>query len=74
MLDAPAVGNSIWRMTHRQMLPRIEARDAQFYQHIVKNRVDPSRQTATYVILAFQVTVSDEFAFVVILCPTFTVS
>ncbi|CAE6512367.1 unnamed protein product [Rhizoctonia solani] len=34
-------------MTHRQILPRIEARDAQFYQHIVKNRVDPSRQTAT---------------------------
>ncbi|CAE6448730.1 unnamed protein product [Rhizoctonia solani] len=41
------VGNSLWRMTHRQILPRIEARDAQFYQHIVKNRVDPSRQTAT---------------------------
>ncbi|KAL5636956.1 hypothetical protein ACGC1H_000808 [Rhizoctonia solani] len=40
-------GNSLWRMTHRQILPRIEARDAQFYQHIVKNRVDPSHQTAT---------------------------
>ncbi|KAF8607631.1 mitochondrial import protein Pam17 [Ceratobasidium sp. AG-I] len=46
-LLGPTVGNSIWRMTHRQILPRIEARDAQFYQHIVKNRVDPSRQTAT---------------------------
>ncbi|KDN50931.1 hypothetical protein RSAG8_00560, partial [Rhizoctonia solani AG-8 WAC10335] len=46
-LLGPVVGNSLWRMTHRQILPRIEARDAQFYQHIVKNRVDPSRQTAT---------------------------
>ncbi|CUA70222.1 Presequence translocated-associated motor subunit PAM17, mitochondrial [Rhizoctonia solani] len=46
-LLGPLVGNSLWRMTHRQILPRIEARDAQFYQHIVKNRVDPSRQTAT---------------------------
>ncbi|CAE6455646.1 unnamed protein product [Rhizoctonia solani] len=46
-LTRKKVGNSLWRMTHRQILPRIEARDAQFYQHIVKNRVDPSRQTAT---------------------------
>ncbi|CAE6445502.1 unnamed protein product [Rhizoctonia solani] len=46
-LLGPVVGNSLWRMTHRQILPRIEARDVQFYQHIVKNRVDPSRQTAT---------------------------
>lgn len=46
-LLGPMIGNSLWRMTHRQLLPRIEARDAQFYQHIVKNRVDPSRQTAT---------------------------
>ncbi|KAB5595575.1 Presequence translocated-associated motor subunit PAM17 [Ceratobasidium theobromae] len=46
-LLGPTVGNSMWRMTHRQILPRIETRDAQFYQHIVKNRVDPSRQTAT---------------------------
>ncbi|CAE7142354.1 unnamed protein product [Rhizoctonia solani] len=46
-LLGPVVGNSMWRMTHRQILPRIESRDAQFYQHIVKNRVDPSRQTAT---------------------------
>lgn len=73
MSNAPAVGNSFWRMTHRQILPRIEARDAQFYQHIVKNRVDPSRQTATYVLLAFRPTVSHEFAFVAILYPTFTV-
>ncbi|KAG8796772.1 TIM23 complex component [Ceratobasidium sp. 428] len=46
-LLGPTIGNSLWRMTHRQILPRIEARDTQFYQHIVKNRVDPSRQTAT---------------------------
>ncbi|KAF8743353.1 Mitochondrial import protein Pam17, partial [Rhizoctonia solani] len=49
----PVVGNSLWRMTHRQILPRIEARDVQFYQHIVKNRVDPSRQTATCVFHLF---------------------
>ncbi|KDQ14553.1 hypothetical protein BOTBODRAFT_55402 [Botryobasidium botryosum FD-172 SS1] len=46
-LLGPVVGGSLWRMTHRRTLARIEARDREFHQHIVKNRVDPSRQSAT---------------------------
>jgi mitochondrial import inner membrane translocase subunit TIM23 len=38
----PTLGASIWRMKHAKALPRIEAKEKEFYQHIVRNRVDPS--------------------------------
>lgn len=43
----PVVGSTCWRMTHRRTLKLIEARDRQFHEHIVKNRVDPTAQSAT---------------------------
>ncbi|TFY64969.1 hypothetical protein EVJ58_g2277 [Rhodofomes roseus] len=46
-LVGPIVGSSIWRMSHRRTLKLIEARDREFHQHIVKNRVDPTAQSAT---------------------------
>lgn len=41
------MGSSFWRMTHRRTLKLIEARDRQFHEHIVRNRVDPRSQSAT---------------------------
>ncbi|KAI0748639.1 mitochondrial import protein Pam17-domain-containing protein [Daedaleopsis nitida] len=46
-LIGPVVGSSIWRLTHRRLMRLIEIRDKQFHQHIVKNRVDPTAQSAT---------------------------
>ncbi|KAI0690598.1 mitochondrial import protein Pam17-domain-containing protein [Cytidiella melzeri] len=46
-LIGPVVGSACWRMTHRRTLKLIEARDRQFHEHIVKNRVDPRSQSAT---------------------------
>jgi import inner membrane translocase subunit TIM23 len=34
-------------MTHRRAMNLIEAKDREFHQHIVKNRVDPTAQSAT---------------------------
>ncbi|EJF66322.1 mitochondrial import protein Pam17 [Dichomitus squalens] len=46
-LIGPVIGSSIWRLTHRRLMRLIEKRDKEFHQHIVKNRVDPTRQSAT---------------------------
>lgn len=46
-LVGPAIGSSLWRLTHRRLLTQIEARDREFHKHIVKNRVDPTAQSAT---------------------------
>ncbi|KZT69838.1 mitochondrial import protein Pam17 [Daedalea quercina L-15889] len=46
-LIGPIVGSSIWRMSHRRTMKLIEARDREFHQHIVRNRVDPAAQSAT---------------------------
>lgn len=46
-LVGPAIGSSLWRLTHRRLLTQIEARDREFHRHIVKNRVDPTAQSAT---------------------------
>lgn len=46
-LIGPTLGASIWRLTHRRSMALIEAREREFYQHIVRNRVDPSWQSAT---------------------------
>lgn len=46
-LIGPIVGSNIWRMSHRRTMKLIEARDREFHQHVVKNRVDPTAQSAT---------------------------
>ncbi|KAI0351519.1 Pam17-domain-containing protein [Trametes cingulata] len=46
-LIGPVIGSSIWRLTHRRLMRLIEQRDKEFHQHIVKNRVDPTAQSAT---------------------------
>ncbi|KAI0672679.1 mitochondrial import protein Pam17-domain-containing protein [Trametes maxima] len=46
-LLGPIIGSSIWRLTHRRLMRLIEQRDKEFHQHIVKNRVDPTAQSAT---------------------------
>ncbi|KAI0784415.1 mitochondrial import protein Pam17-domain-containing protein [Abortiporus biennis] len=46
-LLGPVVGASCWRMTHRRTMHLIEQRERQFHDHLVKNRVDPSAQSAT---------------------------
>lgn len=46
-LLGPLIGSSIWRMTHRRTMKLIEAKDREFHKHIVKNRVDPTSQSAT---------------------------
>ena len=46
-LVGPIVGGAFWRVTHRANLPLIEARDREFYNHIVKNRANPAAQSAT---------------------------
>ena len=46
-LIGPVLGSSFWRMTHRRAMRLIERRDKEFHEHIVKNRVDPTRQIAT---------------------------
>jgi len=46
-LIGPMIGSTFWRLTHRRAMTLIEARDREFHQHIVRNRVDPAAQTAT---------------------------
>ena len=47
ILIGPTVGTTIWRMSHRQSLALIDAKDAEFYQRIAKKRVDASLQSPT---------------------------
>lgn len=46
-LVGPVIGSALWRATHRRTMVLIEARDREFHQHIVRNRVDPRAQSAT---------------------------
>ncbi|KAN0133659.1 mitochondrial import protein Pam17 [Lactarius tabidus] len=46
-LVGPVIGSALWRATHRRTMALIEARDREFHQHIVRNRVDPRAQSAT---------------------------
>ncbi|PSR75379.1 hypothetical protein PHLCEN_2v9137 [Hermanssonia centrifuga] len=46
-LIGPLVGSACWRLTHRRTMKLIEARDREFHKHIVRNRVDPTSQSAT---------------------------
>lgn len=46
-LAGPILGNQVWRLTHRNLLAVMESKDKEFYRHIVKNRVNPSRQSVS---------------------------
>lgn len=46
-LLGPTVGAACWRITHRRTMKLIDARDREFHKRIVKNRVDPTAQSAT---------------------------
>lgn len=46
-LIGPVIGSALWRFMNRHTMRLIEARDQEFHRHIVKNRVDPSAQSAT---------------------------
>ncbi|EGN95765.1 hypothetical protein SERLA73DRAFT_60886 [Serpula lacrymans var. lacrymans S7.3] len=46
-LVGPMIGAAGWRMTHRRAMNLIEAKDREFHKRIVKNRVDPTAQSAT---------------------------
>lgn len=44
-LIGPTVGNSIWGLLHRSDAKQIAQKDHDFYEHIKRNRVDPTRQS-----------------------------
>ncbi|KAF9053008.1 mitochondrial import protein Pam17 [Panaeolus papilionaceus] len=46
-LIGPTIGTSLWRMSHKRVLPLIDAKDREFFQRIAKNRVDASLQSPT---------------------------
>ncbi|KAI6109622.1 mitochondrial import protein Pam17 [Pisolithus sp. B1] len=46
-LIGPVVGSACWRLTHRRTMGLIEEKDREFHKRIVKNRVDPTAQSAT---------------------------
>ena len=46
-LIGPIIGSALWRFMNRNTMRLIEARDKEFHNHIVKNRVDPAAQSAT---------------------------
>jgi import inner membrane translocase subunit TIM23 len=46
-LVGPILGSTLWRVTHRRTMALIEERDREFHRHIVRNRVDPTAQSAT---------------------------
>ncbi|KAJ7772944.1 mitochondrial import protein Pam17 [Mycena maculata] len=43
----PSIGSSMWRVMNRNTIAKIDARDRRFYDHIAKNRVEASLQSAT---------------------------
>ncbi|KAJ1026182.1 hypothetical protein NDA18_003841 [Ustilago nuda] len=44
-LTGPTVGASIWALLHRKNAKQIAQKDHDFYEHIKRNRVDPTRQS-----------------------------
>ncbi|SCV69558.1 BQ2448_2578 [Microbotryum intermedium] len=46
-LSGPIVGTALWRLTHRKVLQAMEVKEKDFYAHIARNRVDPSRQSVS---------------------------
>ncbi len=44
-LVGPSVGSFFWSLAHSSKMPAYRLKDAAFYAHIKRNRVDPSRQS-----------------------------
>lgn len=44
-LLGPIIGGSIWKLVHRKKAALIGQREKEFYLHVKRNRVDPSRQS-----------------------------
>ncbi|GAA6060954.1 hypothetical protein JCM10212_006536 [Sporobolomyces blumeae] len=44
-LAGPIVGGGIWRLLHRRSVKSMEAKDKDFFAHVVKNRADASRNS-----------------------------
>ncbi|BFZ57852.1 TIM23 complex component [Savitreella phatthalungensis] len=44
-LLGPTVGGTMWKLAHRKKQHLIEAREREFYEHVKRNRVDPSKQS-----------------------------
>ena len=44
-LTGPTVGTTIWSLLHRKNAKQIAEKDTDFYEHIKRNRVDPTRQS-----------------------------
>ncbi|TRM64393.1 mitochondrial import protein Pam17-domain-containing protein [Schizophyllum amplum] len=43
----PTVGTSIWRLTHKSLVPLIDARDKRFFEHVARKRVPAELQSPT---------------------------
>ncbi|EIM20412.1 mitochondrial import protein Pam17 [Wallemia mellicola CBS 633.66] len=44
-LTGPTLGTAVWKFLHKAKLPEYEIKERVFYHHIMKNRVDPARQS-----------------------------
>ena len=44
-LIGPIFGSGAWKLVHRKKAALIEQREKEFYEHVKRNRVDPSRQS-----------------------------
>ncbi|KAM0792593.1 hypothetical protein ACM66B_005254 [Microbotryomycetes sp. NB124-2] len=46
-LVGPSLGNQMWRLTHRKVLKSMEVKERDFFEHVKRMRVDPSRQSVS---------------------------
>ncbi|KAL8284192.1 hypothetical protein RQP46_004941 [Phenoliferia psychrophenolica] len=46
-LSGPMFGSAVWKATHGKVLTAMEVKDREFYEHIVRNRADPTRNSAS---------------------------
>ncbi|KAK4696582.1 hypothetical protein P7C70_g8355, partial [Phenoliferia sp. Uapishka_3] len=46
-LSGPILGSALWKLANGKVLKAMEAKDRDFFQHIVRNRADPSRNSAS---------------------------
>lgn len=60
-LAGPSIGDVIWAAYHRKQKDAFEAKDLQFFEHIVRNRVDPSMAAIQNQLPDHYVSVIDSF-------------
>jgi hypothetical protein len=54
-LIGPMIGTKLWSIVHRKHAKDIEEKDRRFYEHILRKRCDPSRQTMQNRVVDFYV-------------------